>query len=113
MDQRSNAITEIRTILEKVAQKKSAITYSELVSKVDAIYLEPDSELLAQILDEISSASNEQRGCMLSAVVIHKGSDELPGPGFFALAKQLGRNTSDKLAFHVDEIRRVHESFGL
>jgi hypothetical protein len=48
---------------------------------------------------------------MLSAVVIHKGDDYLSGPGFFKLGRELGRDTSDKLAFHSAELRRVHDSF--
>ena len=44
---------------------------------------------------------------MLSAVVIHKGDDYLPGPGFFALGRELSRETSDKLSFHSAELTRV------
>ncbi len=48
---------------------------------------------------------------MLSAVVIHKGDDYLPGPGFFTLGRELGRDTSDKLSFHSKELNRVHNAF--
>ena len=48
---------------------------------------------------------------MLSAVVIHKGNDYLPGPGFFTLGRELGRNTSDKPAFHSKELKEVHNAF--
>jgi hypothetical protein len=49
---------------------------------------------------------------MLSAVVIHKGDDYLSrGPGFFKLGRELGRDTSDKLAFHSAELRKVHDTF--
>ena len=33
---------------------------------------------------------------MLSVIVVHKVGDMQPGPGFFQLAKKLGRDTSDK-----------------
>jgi hypothetical protein len=113
MDRQGRATAEARAVLERVARRRSAITYSELVDKIHAIHLEPDSKLLAQILDEISTKSHGERDCMLSAVVIHKDSDDLPGPGFFSLAEALGRNPSDKVAFHAAEIHRVHKSFGL
>jgi hypothetical protein len=113
VDQRDEAVAEAQAILERVARTRSAITYSDLVRMINAIPLEPDSQLLAGILDEISRASDEKRGCMLSAVVIHKDSDDLPGPGFFALATSLGRQVPDRLAFHSSEIARVHQSFAL
>jgi hypothetical protein len=111
MDKREQAIEEIRAILEEVASRRSTIAYSEVVPKVRAMHLEPDSKLFARMLDDISRYSNEEGWGMLSAVVIHKGDDYLPGPGFFKLGRELGRDTSDKLAFHSAELRRVHDAF--
>jgi len=34
---------------------------------------------------------------MLSVIVVHKEGDMQPGPGFFELAGELGRDTSDIL----------------
>jgi hypothetical protein len=113
MDQRDEAVAEAQAILERVARTKSAITYSDLVRMIKAMSLEPDSQLLGGILDDISRSSDTKRGCMLSAVVIHKDSDDLPGSGFFALATSLGREVPDALAFHSSEIARVHQSFAL
>ena len=48
---------------------------------------------------------------MLSAVVIHKGDDYLPGDGFFKLGRELGRDPSDRVSFHIVELQRVHDSF--
>jgi hypothetical protein len=111
MSWRSEALAEARAVLERVARERSAITYSDLVAKIEAVPLEPDSKVLAEILDDISSATDQERGCMLSAVVIHKGDDELPGPGFFKLGRALGRDTSEKLAFHMSELARVHQAY--
>lgn len=44
---------------------------------------------------------------MLSALVVHKGSDYQPGPGFFELAKELGHNTSDIEKFWIQEVKKV------
>lgn len=111
MDRKAQAAEEARATLTRVARRGSAITYSELVREIEAMPLEPDSKVLAAILDEISRTSNQELVCMLSAVVVHKGSDELPGPGFFALATSLGRDITDKLAFHAAEIARVHAAY--
>ncbi len=45
---------------------------------------------------------------MLSVVVVHKHGDMEPGPGFFELAKHLGRDTKDLLRFWIDELKKVH-----
>jgi hypothetical protein len=110
MDWRSEATREALAVLKRTARQRATITYSDLVAEIHAIPLEPDSKVLAEILDKISTDSDAQGKGMLSAVVVHKDSDDLPGPGFFALAKKLGRDTSDKLAFHSAEIHRVHRS---
>ncbi len=46
---------------------------------------------------------------MLSALVIHKTGDQEPGPGFFELAKDLGKDTSDMLTCWVTEVKKVHD----
>jgi hypothetical protein len=111
MDEREQAIEETRAILEGVASRRRTIAYSEVVSKVRAMHLESDSKLFARMLDDISRHSDEEGRGMLSAVVIHKGDDYLPGPGFFKLGRELGHDTSDRLAFHSAELRKVHDAF--
>lgn len=110
MDWRSEAAAEALAVLKRTARKQAIITYSDLVAEIHAVPLEPASKVLAEILDEISTESDAQGEGMLSAVVVHKDSNDLPGPGFFALARKLGRDTSDELAFHAAEIHRVHQS---
>jgi hypothetical protein len=46
---------------------------------------------------------------MLSVIVVHKTGDMQPGPGFFQLAKRLGRDTSDTTTCWIEELRRVHQ----
>jgi hypothetical protein len=111
VDAREHAAQEIRRILEGVAAKRGTIPYSEVVSQVHAMPLEPDSGLFADMLDEISRQTDGEGLGMLSAVVIHKGDDYLPGEGFFKLGRELGRDPSDKVAFHSVELQRVHDSF--
>ena len=97
--------------LRRTAADRTTITYSELVGHIGAWMLEPDSPVLAKILDEISTQEDGAGRGMLSAVVVHKTDDYLPGPGFFALASQLGRDVSDKVAFHAQELERVFQAF--
>jgi hypothetical protein len=111
VDAYEEARREIEAVLEHTARSQETITYSELVGKVQAIPLEPDSKILAKILDEISTDQDAAGRGMLSAVVIHKTDDYLPGPGFFSLAETLGRDASDEVAFHAAELERVHRSF--
>jgi hypothetical protein len=65
------------------------------------------------MLDEISSADAAAKRGMLSAVVVHKTGDLLPGPGFFDLTNRLGRGVSsrssedDRRIFHAAEPTRV------
>jgi hypothetical protein len=47
---------------------------------------------------------------MITAIVVHK-NDGLPGEGFFALAKVLGRDVSDKLKCWTTEVARVFGDF--
>ena len=42
---------------------------------------------------------------MLPVIVVHKVGDMQPGPGFFQLAKKLGRDTSDILVCWIDQLK--------
>jgi len=117
MEEQEAATLEIRRVLESQARKRGTIHYSELTPQVESMHLEPNSDLLAELLDGISRESNTRKGVMLSAVVIRKGEEPLPGPGFFTLARELGRavgpDLPDKLSFHAQELKAVHEAYAL
>jgi len=99
---------EMRKILSERARLRGTITYSELVSLVETIPMEPDSFALAHMLGEISEEENAAGRDILSVIVVHKAGDMQPGPGFFQLAKKLGRDTSDKTTCWIEELRGVH-----
>lgn len=99
---------EMRQILISRAKVRGMIPYSELTSKIKSINLDPESYALAAMLGEISSEENAAGRGMLSVVVVHKTGDMQPGPGFFELAKDLGRDTSDILKCWVEELKKVH-----
>lgn len=104
---------EITHILGERASAETTISYSELVQQVHTIRFEPDSNALAAILGEISTQEDEVGRGMLSVVVVHKDGDKMPGPGFFDLAKRLGRETTDRLAAWATEMDAVQRSWSL
>ena len=103
-----SAKEEMRQILIERAKVRGMIPYSELAIKVQAIRLQPESYALAAMLGEISTEEDAAGRGMLTVIVVHKHGDMQPGPGFFELAKELGRDTSDILQCWVDELKQVH-----
>ena len=65
---------------------------------------------IGKILGIISTYEFQQGRPMLSAIVIHR-DDNIPGGGFFELARELGRlgPGEDRLAFRCGEVVRIHE----
>jgi alpha-ketoglutarate-dependent taurine dioxygenase len=110
------AKTEMRELLVQRAKRgpndpQSLISYSELVGQVSAMSLAPDSHELAEMLREIAMAENEDDRGMLSVLVVHKDGDRLPGPGFFDLARQLGRRVTDPTQFWIEELKKVYAAW--
>ena len=112
IDKWNKAKEEMKQVIIKRAKVKEKISYSELVSRVQAIVLESESYALAAMLDEISTEESTAGRGMLSAIVVHKSGDMQPGPGFFELAKRLGHDTSDILQCWVDELKKVYAYWG-
>jgi hypothetical protein len=106
------AKAEMLQILVERAGIEGMIPYSDLVCRIETIRMEPDSFALAHMLGEISEEENAVDRGMLSVIVVHKEGDMLPGPGFFQLAKKLGRDTSDKMRCWVEELKRVQAQWG-
>jgi molybdopterin synthase catalytic subunit len=84
------------------------IPYSNLVKQIRSIKLEAHDPRLFHMLGEISSEEDAAGRGMLTVVVVHSDGDMQPGPGFFELAKQLGRDTSNILKCWVNELHKVH-----
>lgn len=103
----NKAKEEMRVILIDRAKNRGMIPYSELVRQIKTIHLEPDSYALGNMLGEISTEEDNAGRGMLSVLVVHKSGDMQPGPGFYELAKSLGKDTSDILVFWVAELKRV------
>jgi hypothetical protein len=100
---------QAKDILVRVAEQRSWIAYSDLVGQVSALSLEPHDTRLFHLLDELSREEDSSGRGMLTAIVVHKSGDKQPGPGFFDLAKSLGRNTKDPLVCWISEFNKVHD----
>ena len=103
----ADAKQEMIAILAARAKLRGMSPYSDLVAHVKA-KIDPASFALAAMLEEISEADDLAGRGMLTVIVVHKPGDMQPGPGFFNLAKRLGRDTSDIVNCWVHELRRMH-----
>jgi hypothetical protein len=99
---------EARQIMIARAKVRGMIPYSDLASSIRAAPFAAHDQSLFELIGEISEAEDAAGRGMLSVLVVHKVGDMQPGPGFFGLAQQLGRDTSDILKCWVDELHKVH-----
>ena len=99
---------EARAAMLAVAERRCVIAYSDLVAEIRSIELEPQSDQLAHMLWEISTAEHEAGRGMLTVVVVHKQGDQMPGQGFFKLARSLGHDIRDREAFWIGELEKVY-----
>lgn len=98
-----------KVLIEEARSKRGLISYTELVSKVSALRLDPHDSRLGQLLGEISTEENSKGRGLLTVLVVHKTGDQQPGQQFFQLAKSLGRNFSDQITFWIEERGKVCE----
>ena len=105
------AKAEARQALITVASRRRVIAYSDLVAEIQSLALDPQSPQLAHMLGEISTAEHDAGRGMLTVVVVHKHGDQMPGPGFFQLARSLGHNTANREVFWIGELERVYRAW--
>lgn len=101
-----------KTLVATASSEKATITYSEVAQLLNlSMRHTEDRQKLAGLLDEISRSEHEQGRPMLSAVVVHKDGNQMPGSGFFDLAQKLNllnsRSTNSELTFWVEELKSV------
>jgi len=100
---------EAITILRRCARRKMAVHYSQLAHQIKAIQFEPHGAHFAHLLSEISAAEFEAGRGMLTAIVIHKDHDRMPGPSFYECAERLGLDISDKLKLWTEQVMKVQK----
>lgn len=110
----TEAVDQIRDILIEEARSGRLISYTKLSQQVTATPLTPDAHALHQMLGDVSREADQGGGPLLSALVVYE-HDQVPGPGFFAMARALGRQFEDnklgRLEFWQAETRRVFEQW--
>lgn len=99
------AKAQIRDILGQRAPKKDPIRYGELVRLIEAVDFAANDQRLFHILGEVSTDEARAGRGMLSALVVSAG-DNMPGSGFFELAKKLGRK-GDDLTVWMNELNKL------
>ena len=94
----------------RVAKNKGMTFYSDIAPLAGLnMGMASDRSRIANILDSISTAEHRSGRPLLSAVVILK-EENIPGQGFFSLAKRLGLyDGSDDTQYWTEEVRRVHD----
>ena len=104
------AKVEAKSILKEYARRKDTVAYSEFVKKIHSNQLEPHDVRLIGLLGEISTEESTAGRGMLSALVVVK-DENMPGSGFFELAKQLGYDTKNHDTFWAEEVNRVYAAW--
>jgi len=97
----------IRAILEKARSGGDpTISYLDLTRRIGSIPFDPDGHDFHYLLYEISREEDEACRGLLSALVVRR-DDRHPGDGFWDVAKERGRDVTDKERCWVDEVKEV------
>ena len=104
---------EARTLIVDRARTRGFIPYSDLAAGINAINFAPHSTSFFALLGELSEEEDAAGRGMMSALVVHKDGDMQPGPGFFDLAKRLGRDVRDIEKCWIAEFKKVHAALGV
>jgi hypothetical protein len=100
---------EMRGILQAVATRRGMIAYSELSNQMTTMRIEAFGLPMSEMLGEIGTEENAQKRGILTVIVVHKSGDMEPGVGFYELAEQLGRKTSNRIELWIAEMHKVHD----
>lgn len=105
------ARAEMERVLAEVAAARSTITYGEVARRVFDGRVSARSGALMDMLGEVDSSTEEERGLMIASLVV-RADTGIPGEGyFFFAAEELGRPIDDPQAFWEHEVVRVWEAF--
>lgn len=100
----------LRKLLWETAARQGQITYGEAADAISQIIaFHPHDTVFHHMLGQISIEEDRAGRGMLSALVVYKDGDGFPGPGFFKLAGELGRSTTDPVRFWVEEVKRLFQ----
>lgn len=102
---------EARCKMIETARRRSTIAYSELAAAIRSVSFQADERPFHNLLGQISIDENAAGRGMLSVLVVHRGGDFRPGPGFFDLARDLKRDLRERDKFWSEELQRVYDAW--
>ena len=100
---------EARAVMYRAAKRRRLISYSELVDRIGAITLEAHDHRLDHFLGQIANEDDDAGKGLTTVVVVHKTGDQMPGPGFFNMAGNRGRDVSDQVKCWMVELNAVYD----
>jgi len=94
--------------LKSVARAGAYVTYTDIAPLAGLDMSNPDDRnKIGELLGEISIHEHQQGHPLLSVIVIHR-ENNIPGHGFFQLARELNLYSGrDDLLFFIQEFERV------
>lgn len=101
---------EVKALLRGRARERRTVTYGELCDSVHAIRMFPRSRALLGMLHDVCADEDAERGIMLASLVVSKATG-IPGEGYFAFARELGRDTVRRESFWREEVERVYAAY--
>ena len=102
--------SEITEIMVYQARMKKTIFYGDLCRKISSVNLNPNDQLLHDILGEISIESVRADKDMLSVFAVRRDTD-MPGKGFFSFAKKVGYSIGSRERFVKEQMDLVHNQY--
>lgn len=99
-----------RRELATCAARGTTVTYAELTERVPELRPFRDTGRLGALLRRVSLAEEAEGRGLLSCLVVRSDGRGLPGPGFFRLAADLGRDVADRRSCWEAERDRVYRS---
>jgi hypothetical protein len=100
---------EIRALLVTAARRRQLVPYSDVTAQLTSYSFDPDDPRFHSLLDAVSTEEDERGRGLLTVVVVHKTGDMRPGPGFFDLARDRGRSTTEIEKTWAEELARVQK----
>lgn len=104
------------SLLIATAEQRGLTTYTPVAARLGIT--QPGNHMsreVGRVLGEIVEDEHERGRPMLSAVVVRSGLDATPGPGFYVLARHLGRLASTDFdaerRFWEEERERVYDTW--
>jgi hypothetical protein len=104
----ATGMAEMTEILSQRARSRGMITYSDLSRELRNILIAHHDPAMGFMLGQISTHESQNGRGMLSVIVVHKYGDMEPGNGFYECAESLGLDVSNRMAFWIGELHKVH-----